>query len=203
MTANSELFGNILEYPDPEAQRRFAALVGIDDIKRRLMHEASVLINPAILEQWSVKHHRGALSAIRMVEERTPLIVLAGDVGTGKTELAESVGDAVARQVKLIANPVPSGPKRPWSWSCGRDDHASYTGIRSCPIVAWPSSRQSGTRAECGNSTDGRSRRARAVSRTRSDASRRPRRSQCDHPRGRRSSPRSVTRSDNHVYKPP
>ena len=38
---------------------------------------------------------------MRAVGERTPLIVLAGDVGTGKTELAESVGDPIARTLSL------------------------------------------------------------------------------------------------------
>lgn len=101
MTANSELFSNVLEYPDSAAQQRFDALVGIDQIKQRLVNEASVLINPAVLEQWSVKHHGSALNAVNAVEKRTPLIVLAGDVGTGKTELAESVGDPIARSLKL------------------------------------------------------------------------------------------------------
>ena len=32
---------------------------------------------------------------------RPPLVVLAGDVGSGKTELAETIGDAVARQEKI------------------------------------------------------------------------------------------------------
>ncbi len=32
------------------------------------------------------------------VERRPPLVILAGDVGTGKTELAETVGDGVAQQ---------------------------------------------------------------------------------------------------------
>ncbi|MDF9278431.1 ATP-binding protein [Arthrobacter sp. EH-1B-1] len=101
MTSNSELFGNVLEYPDPSAQQRFNALVGIDHIKRRLVNEASVLIDPQVLEQWSAKHHGSTLDAVRAVEERTPLIVLAGDVGTGKTELAESVGDPIARSLRL------------------------------------------------------------------------------------------------------
>ncbi len=101
MTANSELFGNILEYPDSGAQQRFDALVGIDHIKQRLVNEASVLINPEVLDQWSMRHHGSTLNAVRAVEERTPLIVLAGDVGTGKTELAESVGDPITRALKL------------------------------------------------------------------------------------------------------
>ena len=32
---------------------------------------------------------------------RPPLVVLAGDVGSGKTELAETIGDAVARQEEI------------------------------------------------------------------------------------------------------
>lgn len=101
--SNSELFGNILEYPDSAAEKRFASLVGIDAAKKRLVNEASVLINPLVLDEWSAKHHGATLNAVRAVEERTPLIVLAGDVGTGKTELAESVGDPIARTLNLSA----------------------------------------------------------------------------------------------------
>src|ERR1019366_6625110 len=35
------------------------------------------------------------------VLRRPPLVVLAGDVGAGKSELAETIGDAVARQEKI------------------------------------------------------------------------------------------------------
>lgn len=101
MTSNSELFDSAIEYPETSARERFAALVGIDDIKKRLVNEASVLINPHVLQTWSRKHHSADLDAIRAVQERTPLIVLAGDVGTGKTELAESVGDPIARALDL------------------------------------------------------------------------------------------------------
>lgn len=101
MTSNSELFGNVLEYPDSAAQRRFSDLVGIDRTKARLVDEASVLIDPSALDAWGKKHHGSSLTAVRAVEQRTPLIVLAGDVGTGKTELAESVGDPIARRLQL------------------------------------------------------------------------------------------------------
>jgi len=37
--------------------------------------------------------HKLAFTAVRSVEKRAPLLVLSGDVGTGKTELAETVGD--------------------------------------------------------------------------------------------------------------
>lgn len=44
------------------------------------------------------KHHPHADRLLSLVSSRPPLVILAGDVGSGKTELAESIGDAVARQ---------------------------------------------------------------------------------------------------------
>lgn len=38
---------------------------------------------------------------------RPPLVVLAGDVGSGKTELAETIGDAVARTEKIDLTLLP------------------------------------------------------------------------------------------------
>ncbi len=60
-----------------------------------------LLVNPAGLEAWAKKHHSGAQELLKIVLRRAPLAVLAGDVGCGKTELAETVGDAVARQEKI------------------------------------------------------------------------------------------------------
>ncbi|WP_203416915.1 AAA family ATPase [Jiangella ureilytica] len=56
-----------------------------------------MLLKPEVLDKWSSKHHDGLVAAVRSVRERVPLIVLAGDVGTGKTELAETVGHPIAR----------------------------------------------------------------------------------------------------------
>lgn len=101
MTSNSELFGTILEYPDAQARHRFEALVGIDDIKTQLVNEASALLDPTILEEWSQQHYKKQVPLVGAMKERTPLFVFAGDVGTGKTELAESVGDRIVRSLSL------------------------------------------------------------------------------------------------------
>lgn len=95
------LFGQIVELPDPYAQERFAALVGIDDVKDRLVTEATILLDPEIVERWSKSHHGHMSVAAAEVSHRTPLIVLGGDVGTGKTEVAETFGDSVARSMKV------------------------------------------------------------------------------------------------------
>ena len=95
------LFDRVLHYPDPDAQRRLAGLVGIDRIRADLIREAKTLLDPSVLERWSTTHYRVVLPVVEEVAGRTPLVVLAGDVGTGKTELAESFPDTVARDLAI------------------------------------------------------------------------------------------------------
>jgi SpoVK/Ycf46/Vps4 family AAA+-type ATPase len=95
------LFGPALTYPDPDAQRRLSGLVGIDNIKTRLIREATTLLDPSELERWSQQHYGKVLPIVAEVKSRTSLIVLAGDVGTGKTELAESFADDIARNLEM------------------------------------------------------------------------------------------------------
>lgn len=97
----SELFGHVEEFPDPEAGDRFDALVGLDHVKTRLVNEAAVLLNPGVLDIWAKEHHGGPINAVRTVRERVPLIVLAGDVGTGKTEVAETVGHPISEILRV------------------------------------------------------------------------------------------------------
>lgn len=96
-----ELFENRITFPDPIAQERLSQLVGLDEHKSRLTKILSLLVNPAGLETWAKKHHPGVNGLLNAVLRRPPLVVLAGDVGVGKSELAETVGDAVARQEKI------------------------------------------------------------------------------------------------------
>lgn len=99
--ALDELFERRLTFPDFEPQERFARLVGLDDHKERLSKILGLLVNPAGLDTWAQKYHPNAKGLLTHVLRRPPLVVLAGDVGSGKTELAETIGDAVARQEKI------------------------------------------------------------------------------------------------------
>jgi len=96
-----DLFDRRITYPDVDPQGRLARLVGLDDQKARLTKILGLLVNPAGLEAWAKKHHPGSGGILDVVLRRPPLVVLAGDVGSGKTELAETIGDAVARQEKI------------------------------------------------------------------------------------------------------
>ena len=99
--SQDQLFAQVLEYPNPDSQDRLAALVGLDDVRERLIAEAQLLVDPSAVAKWSERHHGVILRAATEVAARTPLIILAGDVGTGKTELAETFADAVARSLRI------------------------------------------------------------------------------------------------------
>ena len=93
-----DLFEEDLDLPDPLAQQRYAALVGLDPIKTRLAKEAELILQPKLLEDWSVRTHGTVLPAVGRLTGRPPLMIFAGDVGTGKTTLAETFADAIARR---------------------------------------------------------------------------------------------------------
>ena len=96
-----ELFEQPFEYPDVEMRERFSDLVGLDEHKSRLIKILSLLVNPEGIRSWAEKYHPESNRIVNLVLKRPPLIVLEGDVGCGKTELALTIGDAVARQEKI------------------------------------------------------------------------------------------------------
>lgn len=102
------LFADVHQFPDEAARRRFDQLVGIDGVKRQLVGEATSLLDPSVVERWSKHTHKTVIPAVEDVMNRTALVILAGDVGTGKTELAESAGDPIARSlgVKVTLFPL-------------------------------------------------------------------------------------------------
>ncbi len=100
-TEIDDLFDPRSVFPNTDSHKRFNALVGIESAKRRLVHTIGVLVNPQGLHAWAKKFHKPNLSLLSFVERKPPLVILAGDVGTGKTELASTVGDAVARQENI------------------------------------------------------------------------------------------------------
>ena len=103
-----DLFDRPITLPDVEARERLHRLVGLDDQKARLAKMLGLLINPSGLNAWVSNHHPGASRVLDTVLRRPPLVVLAGDVGSGKSELAETIGDDVARResVSIVLFPM-------------------------------------------------------------------------------------------------
>ncbi len=98
---NIGIFEEVREFPDPSAARRYAALVGLEEVKDRLLKEARLLLDPESLTAWSTKHHGRKTAIMNLFRDRPPLFIFEGDVGTGKTALAETFGDTVARESNI------------------------------------------------------------------------------------------------------
>jgi SpoVK/Ycf46/Vps4 family AAA+-type ATPase len=98
---NEELFEVISAFPDPESMERYRNLVGLDRIKELLERESEALLRPDLLEKWSKDKHGSRLPVLDLLMRRPPLFIFAGDVGTGKTELAMTFGDHLARKTGL------------------------------------------------------------------------------------------------------
>lgn len=101
------LFERRVSFPDFAAQERLARLVGLDDHISRLSKMLGLLVNSKGLKNWADKHHQGADQLVNMILRRPPLVVLAGDVGSGKSELAETIGDTVSRQEDIEISLLP------------------------------------------------------------------------------------------------
>ncbi|GGA40785.1 AAA family ATPase [Dyella nitratireducens] len=96
--APNDLFDQRVEFPHILAKQRYQQLVGLDQHKDRLSKILTMLVHPAALNAWFETYHPGAQELRTTILRRPPLVILAGDVGSGKTELAETTGDAIARQ---------------------------------------------------------------------------------------------------------
>jgi AAA+ superfamily predicted ATPase len=102
MTADlNDLFDDVVDLPDPAAQRRYDALVGLDDVKAHVQKQVRILLKPSLLDRWAEKHHGREVALAEVIRDRPPLFIFGGDVGTGKTTLAETFGDALARSERL------------------------------------------------------------------------------------------------------
>lgn len=97
----SDLFDEVSDLPDPDKDRQFAELVGLDPVKARLLKEGQLLLKPSLLDDWSRKQHGKLLPAVGKMKDRPPLIVISGDVGTGKTTIANSFGSRIARDARI------------------------------------------------------------------------------------------------------
>lgn len=99
-TTQDELYEQCIQFPKGEYLARFDALVGIDESKERLTKFLRFILAPEELRDWAKRTYPDSLGLIDTVLSRPPLIIISGDVGTGKTELATTVGASVSYQSK-------------------------------------------------------------------------------------------------------
>lgn len=95
----NNIFDNIIELPNKAIKDRADCLIGFEEKFERVFGNLRLLIDPEGLKEWSLKHHDVELVAVNILADRHPLVILAGDVGTGKTVSAEAIADRSVREL--------------------------------------------------------------------------------------------------------
>lgn len=92
-----------LELPDARLADLSKRLVGFESRYAKLTKHLQLLMDLEGLEAWSKKLYGKHIPLLDALADRYPLVVFHGDVGTGKTAMAETIANAMARDLKKNA----------------------------------------------------------------------------------------------------
>lgn len=79
-----------------ELDSRLKRVVGVDDLISNLTEDLNFIFQPNLASKWSDSIYKKQIPLVQILEDFIPLIIFEGDVGTGKTEVAETIGSSVA-----------------------------------------------------------------------------------------------------------
>ena len=99
----SSLFELELDLPNNAIAGSTSRLIGFETRYQRIYRDLRLMADPEEVRAWSKKYHHKELAVCTVVADRYPLVIFAGDVGTGKTVTAEGVCDRLARDAKREA----------------------------------------------------------------------------------------------------
>lgn len=92
-----EVFEAEIVLPDARIAERAERLIGFEERFARLGRAIAVLLDPDSIVAWARRFHGESLPLVAVMADRYPLVVLHGDVGTGKTAFAEGAADRLCR----------------------------------------------------------------------------------------------------------
>jgi SpoVK/Ycf46/Vps4 family AAA+-type ATPase len=93
------IFDNIIELPNVSIAKSTSNLIGFESKFQRIYGNLKLLLDQEGLLNWSERFYKTELPIISQLKDRYPLIILAGDAGTGKTVSAISIADRMMREL--------------------------------------------------------------------------------------------------------
>ena len=87
------------KHPDKKAEEVFGSLIGIEKLKDELVATVTFFFDRKKIESWMTRYHGNGLSFVDRVVSELPLVIFSGEVGCGKSALANSVGTPIAKQL--------------------------------------------------------------------------------------------------------
>lgn len=98
------------KHPNPIAEAVYNDLVAIDSQKGTLLNTLELFFDKIRIEKWQKIHHPNGIAFLNNLNSGTPLVILSGDVGCGKTALAHSIGTPLAKNLdkRIVVFETPS-----------------------------------------------------------------------------------------------
>lgn len=94
------IFDSETPLPDDGLARREKTLLGFDARYSRVHDQLRLLLNVGQLASWNKQYHGGQLALCDLVAEQYPLVIFHGDVGTGKTAMAECMANRLVAEAR-------------------------------------------------------------------------------------------------------
>src|SRR5260370_12065740 len=99
-TASLQVLEREVALPDGYIHEQAQRLIGFGERYRHLRRDLQLLLARDQIEQWSRAQYKRIIPLVRVAQDRYPLVIFHGDVGTGKTATAEAMADALARDLR-------------------------------------------------------------------------------------------------------
>lgn len=97
---STSVFESKIILPDSDITARAKGLLGFERLYSRVSKQLQLLINLDQVEAWSKTHHGKRLALVEALRDQYPFAIFYGDVGTGKSAMAEAIGNRIAKDSK-------------------------------------------------------------------------------------------------------
>lgn len=98
--SQASIFDSETPLPNDALARREKTLLGFGKRYARVHNQLHLLLNVGGLSDWNQRHHDGKLTICDLVAEQYPLVIFHGDVGTGKTAMAECIANKLVAEAR-------------------------------------------------------------------------------------------------------
>jgi AAA+ superfamily predicted ATPase len=91
--STTNIFESELPLPNQALSAKEKTLLGFDERYANVRDRIRLLLSANEIAAWNKRFHGGQLQLASLVNEQYPLVIFHGDVGTGKTALAECIAN--------------------------------------------------------------------------------------------------------------
>ena len=99
--SQANIFDSKIPLPDSKLSARQKTLLGFDARYENIHSQLRLLLNLNELADWSNKHHKHKIALCDLIAEQYPLVIFHGDVGTGKTAIAECIANRLVNESRI------------------------------------------------------------------------------------------------------